>query len=123
MVKPALIRRMNRENPLWGAPRIHGELLMLGIEVAESTVGRYMVRRRRPPSQGWKTFLRNHAAGIASLDLFVVRTISFKLLYGLVILRHARRRLVSIRVTDNPTAEWIAGQVTDASLGVKPLNI
>jgi transposase InsO family protein len=110
----ALIRRMSRENPLWGAPRIHGELLMLGIEVAESTVGRYMVRRRRPPSQGWKTFLRNHAAGIASLDLFVVRTISVKLLYGLVILLHARRRLVAISVTYNPTAEWIAGQVTDA---------
>ena len=110
----ALIRRMSRENPLWGAPRIHGELLMLGIEVAESTVGRYMVRRRRPPSQGWKTFLRNHAAGIASLDLFVVRSISFKLLYGLVILRHARRRLVTISVTSNPTAEWIAGHVTDA---------
>ena len=110
----ALIRRMSRENPLWGAPRIHGELLMLGIEVAESTVGRYMVRRRRPPSQGWKTFLRNHAAAIASIDLFVVRTISFKLLYGLVILRHARRRLLSISVTNNPTAEWIAGQVTDA---------
>ncbi len=67
----ALIRRMSRENLLWGAPRIHGELLMLGIEVAESTVGRYMVRRRRPPSQGWKTFLRNHAGGIASPDLFV----------------------------------------------------
>src|SRR5271169_1170267 len=66
-----LIRQMNSANPLWGAPRIHGELLKLGIEVAESTVGRYMVRRRRPPSQGWKTFLRNHAAGIASLDLFV----------------------------------------------------
>src|SRR6202011_2896752 len=95
----ALIRRMNRENPLWGAPRIHGELLMLGIDVAESTVGRYMVRRRPPPSQGWKTFLRNHAAGIASLDLFVVQTISFKLLYGLVILHHARRRLVTISVT------------------------
>ena len=110
----ALIPRMSRENPLWGAPRIHGELLMLGIEVAESTVGRYMVRRRRPPSQGWKTFLRNHAAGIASLDLFVVRTISFKLLYGLVILRHARRRLVTIAVTDNPTAQWMAGQATDA---------
>jgi len=110
----ALIRRMSLENPLWGAPRIHGELLMLGIEVAESTVGRYMVRRRRPPSQGWKTFLRNHAAGIASLDLFVVRTISFKLLYGLVILHHARRRLVTISVTTNPTEEWIAGQVTDA---------
>src|ERR1700720_3417635 len=110
----ALIRRMNRENPLWGAPRIHGELLMLGIEVAESTVSRYMVRRRRPPSQGWKTFLRNHVAGIASLALFVVRTISFKLLYGLVILRHARRRLVTIAVTANPTDQWIAGQVTDA---------
>jgi hypothetical protein len=105
--------------PLWGAPRIHGELLMLGIEVAQSTVGRYMVRRRRPPSQGWKTFLRNHAAGIASIDLFVVRTISFKLLYGLLILRHARRRLVSIRVTNNPTAEWITGQVTDAFPGTK----
>ena len=87
---------------------------MLGIEVAESTVGRHMVQRRRPPSQGWKTFLRNQAAGIASLDLFVVRTISFRLLYGLVILRHARRRLVTISVTSNPTAEWIAGQVTDA---------
>jgi len=109
-----LIRRMSKENPLWGAPRIHGELLMLGIEVAQSTVARYMTKRQGPPSQGWKTFLRNHAAGIASLDLFVVRTISFKLLYGLVILRHARRRLVSIGVTSNPTAEWIAGQVTDA---------
>jgi hypothetical protein len=105
---------MNRENPLWGAPRIHGELLMLGIEVAESTVGRYMVRRRRPPSQGWKTFLRNHAAGIASLGLFVVHTISFKPLYGLVMLRHARRRLVSISVTTNRTAAWLTGQVTDA---------
>jgi hypothetical protein len=82
---------------------------MLGIEVAESTVSRYMVRRRRPPSQGWKTFLRNHSARIASIDLFVVRTISFNLLYGLVILRHARRQLVSISVTNNPTAEWIAG--------------
>src|ERR1700720_1131371 len=110
----ALIPRMNGENPLWGAPRIHGELLMLGIEVAESSVGRYMVRRRRPPSQGWKTFLRNNTAGIASLDLFVVRTISFKLLYGLVILRHARRQLVTISVTANPTAQWIAGHVTDA---------
>jgi transposase InsO family protein len=109
-----LIRRMNRENPLWGAPRIHGELLMPGIEVAESTVGRYIVRRRRPPSQGWKTFLRNHAAVIASIDLFVARTNSFKLLYGLVILRHARGRLVSISLTNTPTAEWIAGQVNDA---------
>ena len=109
-----LIRRMSRDNPLWGAPRIHAELLMLGIVVAESTVGRYLPRRRQPPSQGWKTFLCNQAAGIASIDLFVVRTISFRLIYGLVILRHARRRLVAVSVTSNPSAEWIAGQVTDA---------
>ena len=81
-----LIRRMSRENPTWGAPRIHGELLMLGFEVAQSTAGRYLLTTWRPRSQGWKTFLRNHAAGIAAIDLFVVRTISFKLLYGLVIL-------------------------------------
>jgi hypothetical protein len=99
-----LIRRMSKENPLWGAPRIHGELLMLGIAVAESTVARYMTRPLGPPSQGWKTFLRNHAAGIATIDLFVVRTISFKLLYGLVILRHARKRLVSICVPSTSTS-------------------
>jgi hypothetical protein len=102
-----LIRGMSRENPLWGAPRIHAELLMLGIDVAESTAGRYLVRTRRPPAQGGKTFLRNHVAGIASIDLFGVRSISFKLLYGLVILRYARRRLGCIGVTSNPTAEWI----------------
>ena len=99
---------------LWGAPRIHGELLMLGLKVSESTVGRYMIRTRRPRSQGWKTFLRNQAGGIASIALFVVRTISFKLLYGLVILDHARRRMLRIAVTSNPTAEWIAGQLTKA---------
>jgi transposase InsO family protein len=110
----ALIQRMSLENPLWGAPRIHGELQMLGIDVAQSTVAKYMDRRGRPTSQGWKTFLRNHAAGIASIDLFVVRTISFKLLYGLVILGHLRRRLIRISVTTNPTAEWIAGQVIEA---------
>ncbi len=109
-----LIRRMSKQNPPWGAPRIHGELLMLRIEIAQSTVARYMARRQGSPWQGWKTFLGNHAAGIASVDLFVVRTISFKLLDGLVILRHARRRLVRIGVTNNPTAEWIAGQVADA---------
>lgn len=110
----ALIRRMSKENPTWGAPRIHGELLMLGIDVSESTVGRYMLRIGRPRSQGWKTFLRNHAAGIAAIDLFVIRTISFRLIYGLVILRNARRQLVRVAVTSNPTAEWIAGQVTEA---------
>jgi hypothetical protein len=118
-----LIRRMSKENPLWGAPRIHGELLMLGIEVAQSTVARYMTRRQGPPSQGWKTFLRNHAAGIASIDLFVVRTISFKLLYGLVILRHARRRLVSISVTNNPTAECKTATFSSPTQSQRPTGI
>src|ERR1700736_6096575 len=80
-----LIRRMNKENPLWGAPRIHGELLMLGFELAQSTVSKYMVRQCGRPSQGWRTFLRNHAPDIAAMDLFVVPTIGFDLLYGLVI--------------------------------------
>jgi len=110
-----LIRQMSMANPLWGAPRIHGELLMLGIEVAQSTVAKYMApRTRRPPSQSWKTFLRNHAAGIASIDLFVVPTAFFKLLYGLVILNHDRRLLVGFGVTSHPSAEWIARQVTEA---------
>lgn len=99
-----LIRQMSRENPLWGAPRIHGELLMLGIRVAQSTVAKFIDRPRQPPSQSWKTSVRNQAAGIASIDQFVVLTVSFKLVYGLVILRHARRRLVTISVTTNPTA-------------------
>jgi transposase InsO family protein len=109
-----LIRMMNRDNPLWGAPRIHGELLKLGIDIAQSTVAKYMVQRRRPPSPGWRAFLRNHAAHIAAVDLFVVPTIGFKLLYGLVILRLERRRLVWTNVTANPTAEWIARQITEA---------
>jgi transposase InsO family protein len=109
-----MIRRMCRENPLWGAPRIHGELLKLGFEVAQSTVSKYMARPRRPPTQGWTTFLRNHAPHIAAVDLFVVPTIGFKLLYGLVILSLGRRRLVWINVTANPTAEWIARQITEA---------
>jgi hypothetical protein len=110
----SLIRQISRENPLWGAPRIHGELLKLGIEIAQSTVAKYMERRRGPPSQGWKTFLRNHAPHIGAVDLFVVPTIGFKLLYGLVILRLGRRQLVWTNVTPNPTAEWIARQVTEA---------
>ena len=109
-----LIRRMSEENPRWGAPRIHGELLKLGFEVAQSSVAKYMVRRRRPPSQGWRTFLRNHAPDIASMDLFVVPTIGFDLLYAFVIVRLDRRNLVWINVTTNPTAEWIARQITDA---------
>ena len=89
-----LIREMSLANPLWGAPRIHGELLKLGIDVGQTTVAKYMARGRRPPSQGWKTFLHNHADGIASMDLFVVPTISFRLLYGLLILHHDRRQIL-----------------------------
>jgi transposase InsO family protein len=109
-----LVRRISRENALWGAPRIHGELLKLGIEIAQSTVAKYMVQRRGPPSHGWKTFLRNHAPEIAAIDLFVVPTIGFKLLYGLAIIHLERRRLVWTNVTANPTAEWIARQITEA---------
>jgi transposase InsO family protein len=109
-----LIRQMSVANPLWGAPRIHGELLKLGIEVGQTSVAKYMVRRRGPPSQGWKTFLRNHADGIAAMDLFVVPTISFRLLYGLLIMGHGRRQLLWFGVTAHPTAEWIANQLTEA---------
>jgi transposase InsO family protein len=110
----ALIRQMSMENPLWGAPRIHGELLKLGFEVAQSSVAKYMVKRWGPPSQGWLTFLRNHAPDIAAMDLFVVPTIGFDLLYAFVIVRLDRRHLVWINVTANPTAEWVARQITEA---------
>ncbi len=109
-----MIREVSRADPLWGAPRIHGELLKVGIDVAQSTVAKYMVKGRRPPSQSWKTFLRNHADGIASIDFLVVPTAAFKLLFGLVILCHDRRRLVHIAVTANPTADWIARQLIEA---------
>ncbi len=109
-----LIRRMSVENPLWGAPRIHGELLKLGFAVAQSSVAKYMVKRRGPPSQGWRTFLHNHAPDIAAMDLFVVPTIGFDLLYAFIIVRLDRRGLVWINVTTNPTAEWIARQLTEA---------
>jgi transposase InsO family protein len=109
-----LIREMSLANPLWGAPRIHGELLKLGIDVGQTSVAKYMARRRRPPSQGWKTFLHNHADGIASIDLFVVPTIAFRLLYGLLILRHDRRQVLWLSATAHPTAEWIARQLTEA---------
>ena len=109
-----LIREMSLANRLWGAPRIHGELLKLGIDVGQTTVAKYMVRGRRPPSQGWKTFLHTHADGVASIDLFVVPTISFRLLYGLLILHHDRRQILWLGVTAHPTAEWISQQLTEA---------
>ncbi len=109
-----LVRRMCKENPLWGAPRVHGELLKLGFGVAQSTVSKYMRRRRGPPSQGWKTFLRNHADGIASVDFLIVLTLTFQRLSAFIILGLGRRRLIWIGVTTNPTAEWLAHQITEA---------
>ena len=109
-----LIREMSLANRLWGAPRIHGELLKLGIDIAQSTVAKYMAKSGRGRSQTWKTFLQNHAAGIAAMDFLIVPTIGFKLLFVLVLLRHQRRRLISLTVTANPTSEWIARQITDA---------
>jgi hypothetical protein len=97
---------MGRENPLWGAPRIHGELLMLGFELAESTVSKYMVRGRRPPSQSWKTFLQNHAEAIAAIYMCVVPTLTFERLFAFLILGHGRRQLLWFEVTRHPTAEW-----------------
>jgi transposase InsO family protein len=105
---------MSVENPLWGPPRIHGELLKLGFEVSQSSVAKYMVKRRGPPSQGWRAFLRNHAPDIAAMDVFVVPTIGFELLYAFVIVRLDRRDLIWIDVTRHPTAEWIARQITEA---------
>ena len=108
----ALIRRMSLENRLWGAPHIHGELLKLGFTVAQSTVAKYMANKGDDPcGQSWSTFLRNHMPHIAAMDLFVVPTIGFRLLYALVIVRLARRELVWINVTAHPTAEWIAQQM------------
>src|SRR4051812_28918611 len=109
-----LIRQMNLANPLWGAPRIHGELLKLGIDVGQTSVAKYMARPRRPPSQGWRTFLLNHADGMTSIDLFVVPTISFRLLYVFLVVGHDRRRIMWLGVTAHPTAEWIARQVSEA---------
>jgi transposase InsO family protein len=109
-----LIHRMCAENPLWGAPRIHGELLKLGFTVAQSTVSKYMLRGRRAPSQGWKTFLRNHADGIAAVDFLVVPTLAFERLFVFVVLGVGRRNILWIGVTANPTAEWLANQIIEA---------
>jgi len=111
----ALIRRLGAENPLWGVPRIQAELRLLGHKVAESTVAKYLPRRKhKPPSQTWLTFLRNHDPSMASMDFFQVPTITFGLLYGLVILRHDRRRVVHFNVTSEPTSAWVAQQLREA---------
>jgi transposase InsO family protein len=108
-----LIRRMSKKNPRWGASRIHGELLMLGFEVAQSTVSKYMVQGGSP-SQGWKAFLRNHAPAIVAIDLFVVPTLTFERLFAFLVLGHGRRQLLWFEVTRHPTAEWLARQITEA---------
>jgi transposase InsO family protein len=110
----ALIRTMSEANTLWGAPRIHGELLKLGIDVSQATVAKYMIRHRQPPSQTWRTFLRNHMGQIAAADFFVVPTATCRLLFVLVILAHERRRVVHVGVTDHPTAAWTAQQLREA---------
>src|SRR5215468_5249 len=108
-----LIRRMCRENPTWGAPRIHGELLKLGIDIGESSVTKYMVRSRKPPSQNWRTFLENHLSQIVSVDFFTVPTLRFQVLYVFLVLAHDRRRIVHCNVTAHPTAEWTGQQLRD----------
>ncbi len=110
----ALIRQMSRANPLWGAPRIHGELLKLGLEISQATVSKYLVRRRTPPSQTWRTFLANHVGTLVSVDFFVVPTVLFKVLLVFVVLAHDRRRVVHVNVTDTPTAQWTAQQLVEA---------
>jgi putative transposase len=109
-----LIRRMCRENPTWGAPRIHGELLKLGINIAESSVSKYMVRGRKPPSQTWRTFLENHAQQLVSIDFFTVPTIRFQVLYVFLVLAHDRRRILHFNVTAHPTAQWTGQQLREA---------
>jgi transposase InsO family protein len=109
-----LIRKMSLANPLWGAPRIHGELLKLGIEVTQATVAKYMARRRKPPSQSWGAFLKNHVKELASIDFFVVPTVTSRVLFVFVVLAHNRRRPIHFNVTANPTSEWTEQQMLEA---------
>ncbi|MDQ3172913.1 MAG: integrase core domain-containing protein [Acidobacteriota bacterium] len=109
-----LIREMSRVNPLWGAPRVHGELLKLGVEISQATVAKYMVRQRKPPSQTWHTFLENHVKELVSIDFLVVPTVSFRILFVFVVLAHDRRRAIHFNVTAHPTAEWTAQQIAEA---------
>jgi transposase InsO family protein len=109
-----LIRKMSLENPPWGAPGIHGELLKLGIEIGETSVGKYMVRHRKPPPQTWRTFLDNHLKSLVSVDFFTVPAIRFQILYAFLVLAHHRCRVLHFNVTDHPTAEWTAQQLRDA---------
>jgi transposase InsO family protein len=105
---------MSEANPLWGAPRIHGELHKLGLEISQATVSKYLVRRRPPPSQTWRTFLANHVGSLVSVDFFTVPTVTFKVLFVFVVLAHDRRRVLHVNVTAAPTAQWTAQQLVEA---------
>jgi hypothetical protein len=109
-----LIRTMSLANPLWGAPRVHGELLKLGITVSQPTVAKYMVRHRKPPSQTWRTFLANHAKDLVSVDFFTVPTVTFRVFFVFIVLAHDRRRVIHFNVTEQPTAAWTAQQIVEA---------
>src|SRR5713101_7276792 len=109
-----LIRNMSLANPLWGAPRIHGELLKLGFDVSQATVGRYLPWRSKAPSPTWRSFLHNHRHDTAAIDMFVVVTARFQLLYALLVLGHERRKVIHFDVTQNPTQGWLARQITEA---------
>jgi putative transposase len=108
---------MSIANPLWEAPRIHGELLKLGIQISQATVAKYMWRQRKPPSQTWRTFLEKHVKELVSADFLVVSTVSFRLLFVFVVLGHHRRRAIHFNVTAHPTAEWTARQIAEAFPG------
>jgi hypothetical protein len=110
----ALIRRMSRSNPLWGAPRIHGELLKLGVDLSQATVGKYMIRSRKPPSPTWRAFLDNHLKDLISIDFFTVPTITFRILFVFLVLSHDRRRVLHFNVTENPSATWAGRQLVQA---------
>ena len=109
-----LIRQMCIANPLWGAPRIHGELLKLGVEISQATVAKYMLRRSHSPSPTWRSFLRTQALGIAAIDMFIVPSGTFRLLFVMLILAHDRRKIVRFDVTQHPTAGWLSRQLTEA---------
>jgi hypothetical protein len=113
---------MSRENPLWGAPRIHGELLKLGIDIGETSVGKYMVRQRKPPSQTWRTFLENHAKSIVSIDFFTVPTLRFQVLYVFLVLAHERRRIVHFNVTARPRPNGLHNSCARHFRSIRTLN-
>ena len=114
------IRRLSAANPLWGAPRIIGELRKIGIDVTKATIEKYMVRRRGPASPTWMTFLRTHAAEMISRDFFVVPTVKHQVLFVFLILMHHRRRVLHFHVTPNPSARWTAQQIVEAFPYVDP---